>query len=233
MQEREDPGNRSWWHPEVVVLDLDGVVTWRIPCQKAGIPIIGQHDPGKYAQAIREVPVALGPSDEALNLGTYFSAGRHLLSPVFPDVARVIKGLDPGIVIFGNTGRSDKLPVVNATWESLALAGLDGRFRLIYFKPDGQETVEHKVAVTGKIAKQYGEKKIVVADDNPYDLLPQAARFPGSRFILIRDLTTRKLLGGINMATEYPNVVIARTLRQGISVAMTLNDPVFGITRLI
>lgn len=219
-------GTQPVWYPRALVLDIDGVVNWRIPFQYAGLPIIGQHNARKYSAYIGEVPVDTGPADDLISLRNLVSVWRHYIAPVFPDVTRVIKGLDMQTAVFGNTGREKELNMVRATWDSLDMAGIDSRFREIYFKPVGQKTVEHKLAVTKKIAEKYGEENIVVADDNPFDLLPQAARLPTARFILIKDYTTNKLLKGIDMSKHYPNVVIGRTFRHGLNVVMALELPV-------
>lgn len=106
--------------------------------------------------------------------------------------------------------------MIAATWRSLEIAGIADKFADIYFKPDGQRTVEHKLAVSTEKAKEFGEENITIVDDNPYDLFPQARKLRRARFGLIRDLTTNRLLKGINMATDYPNVTIYHTLREAL-----------------
>ncbi|MDO8576854.1 MAG: hypothetical protein Q7R82_00775 [Candidatus Daviesbacteria bacterium] len=203
---------------KAVILDIDGVVNWRFPAQQAGIPLLGHHNPDKYTRSIKEVPIAFGPSRDLSNIVSCYSAARHFITPVFPDVTRVIKGLDrEETVIFGNTGRPNESLMVAATWGSLRIAGIADRFALIYFKPKGQKTVEHKFAVSAKKAEEYGEENITVVDDNPYDLFPQAKRLRRGKFVLIEDLTTDRLTKGIDMASEYPNVIVAKTLRQGLA----------------
>lgn len=208
---------------KALILDLDGVVSWRIPVQKTGVPIIGHHNPDRYTKPVKEVLPSGEPSVYSMNTMSIFSALRHFFAPVFPDVINVIKSIPSDVCIYGNTGRKNELPMIYFTSLSLGIAGISDKFEQIYFKPKGHKTLEHKLAVSRMIAKKHGEENMIVADDNPYDLIPQARQLQRAKFLLIKDLTTDKLTRGINMAKEYPNVLICNTLRQGLKSIVVEN----------
>lgn len=195
-----------------IVLDLDGVVNWRIPAQKAGIPLFGQ--PSIHLEPVAIRPVQKEVLDRRISARVIYDAIRHSLTPVFPDVIRVIKELD-GKFIFGNTGWHNNEPMIAATVWSLTWAGIFSRFDDIYFRPAGYKTVESKVASIADIRRQFDDHEICVADDNPLDLIPEAITFPNIRFLLISDLTTGRLTNGIDFST-LPNVHRVSTLRAGL-----------------
>lgn len=198
-----------------VVLDLDGVVNWRFPAQKHGIPIIGKPSPERYASPERALPVLRHLPYKPPTLGNFLNAMRHALTPVFPDVVKVIKEFDPSIKVYGNTGRINDQSMVFMTHVSLERAGILGRFEDIYFRPETYTTTEGKLAALADIIRKSGHDQIICVDDNPGDLLPMAGTFPQVRFGLIRDLTTARLLKGVNME-NYPNVGVYPTLRRAL-----------------
>lgn len=201
----------------VVVLDLDGVVNWRIPAQKAGIPLIGKHDPRRYTTPVEIYQTQDVDLNGHISFKSVFSGTRHLMAPVFPDVAKLIKGLDD-TTIYGSTGRPNEKPMVYATGHSLEFAGTLDKFDYIYFRPKGYTTTEAKVAALADIRRWWDDEQIEVVDDNPGDLLPMARTFPKiRRFNLIRDFTTNRLLKGIDLEKDFPNVKIARTLREALT----------------
>ncbi len=116
-----------------VVLDLDGVVNWRFPAQKHGIPIIGKHNLERYASPERVLPVVRNLPDKPPTLGSFLNAMCHALAPVFPDVVKVLKDFDSGIKVYGSTGRINDKSMVFMTHVSLELVGILRRFEDIYF----------------------------------------------------------------------------------------------------
>lgn len=199
---------------KVLVLDLDGVVNWRIPAQRAGIPILGHHNPDIY-----RIPIDTFPANREMYrrplLKDIYDAIRHGTVPVFPDVARLLKELK-STVIYGSTGRRNTYPMVYSTYFSLKMAGILDKFDDIYFKPEGYTTTEGKTAALDDIRRQWDDDQIFVVDDNPDDLLRMAKTFQRIRFILMRDLTTKRLTRGINMEKDFPNVQINETLRSAL-----------------
>lgn len=198
----------------VIVLDLDGVVNWRIPFQKAGVPLIGKPNPDGYLK-----PVAVKPLNrEQLDPFTpkqIYDGVRHLLAPVFPDVIRVINTLDGSSTIYGNTGRHNSKLMKAATVTSLTWFGIYSKFGDIYFRQHGFTTLEAKTAALADITQTWNEDQMEIVDDNPHDLLPISRMFRNARFHLIRDWTTDRLLKGVDMR-EFPNVDIKPTLRAAL-----------------
>ncbi len=199
---------------KVLVLDLDGVVNWRVPAQKSGIPFLGYYNPEKYKIPVRVRNITREINDQ-FSLKDIYDAIRHLLAPIFPDVARLIKELE-NTTIYGSTGRQNTKSMVYATFWSLRMAGIIDKFDDIYFRPTGFTTTESKVAALYDISQQWDQDQILVADDNPGDILPMARVFPNIRFFLIRDLTTSRLLRGVR-PEEFPGVQIKPTLRAALS----------------
>lgn len=198
-----------------MVLDLDGVVNWRIPAQKAGVPFLGH--PQRPEDLLKPVPILPAQReslDGKISPIIVYEAIRHSIPPVFPDVARVIRGLDEKF-IYGATGRYNNEAMIASTVLSLTWAKIFSKFDDIYFRPTGYTTVQSKVAAIADIRKQFYENEIIVVDDNPEDLIPEAVTFPNISFLLIRDFTTNRLLRGINLST-IPNVRVVSTLRAGI-----------------
>lgn len=198
-----------------LVLDLDGVVSWRIPAQKAGVPFLGHpKNPEELLKPVPILPIDRESVDGKISTKVIYDAIRHTLAPVFPDVARVIKGLD-GKFIYGNTGRLNNEPMIASTFLSLSWAKIFSNFYDIYFRPGGYTTVESKVAAIADIRRRFYENEILVADDNPQDLIQEAVTFPNITFLLIRDLTTKRLTRGIDLKS-LPNVHPVSTLRAGL-----------------
>lgn len=198
-----------------LVLDLDGVVNWRIPIQKAGVPFLGHpKDREDLLKPIQIFPTQRESQDGRLTPKSIYDAARHLVTPVFPDVARVIRSLDRKF-IFGNTGRLNNEVMILSTVISLTWAKIFDKFDDIYFRPRGYTTVQSKVAGIADIRKQFYDNEILVADDNPEDLIPEAVTFPNITFLLIKDLTTKRLIRGINLK-NLPNVHPVPTLRAGL-----------------
>lgn len=204
----------------VLLTDLDGVIFWRIPAQKAGIPLLGNVTPQTYInQALRALQEKkdFGGSDTKPTMLDNWQAIRHLVVPVFPDVIRVLNELDSNIWVYGNTGRHKSPPMTAATWLSLQMAGIHHRFNGIIFRERNSGTTSNKEGGLQRTIKGFAdEDEIVVVDDNPLDLIPMAYNHPNVRFILIRDLTTDRLLKSLDMKTGFKNVTIARTLREGL-----------------
>lgn len=204
----------------ILLTDLDGVVFWRIPAQKAGIPIIGGKPenylgPDNFARQVLSSKTDRR-LDDKVTPEAVWDAARHFVVPVFSDVARLFHALDSSIIIYGNTGRHHNPAMVLSTWTSLRLAGIDDRFTRIFFRQKGSSTVTSKVfGIKWTIDHICSEDQIVAADDNPLDLLPMATLYKQARFILIKDWTTERLLRGVDM-DDYPNVTIAQTLRKGL-----------------
>lgn len=201
----------------VVLLDLDGVVFWRVPAQKAGLPVLG--DPKvreKFYKPVSIKPARKYPIDYRFKPKSIYDGVRHSLAPAFPDVVRLIKQAE-NATFYGGTGRHNTEAMTLATTFSLTWAGVERRFDDIYFRPEGYTTAETKVSALADIRRQWDDDQIEVADDNPADLLPMSRTFPNLRFHLIRDLTTDRLLRGIDLAQDFPNVDINRTLRQALT----------------
>lgn len=124
---------------------------------------------------------------------------------------------DNRVGIYGNTGRHNDPSMVSATYVSLALNRISDRFKDIFFRQRGLTTAESKISALKHVADDFSAgEQIVVADDNPADLLPMAKHFPKVRFFLISDLTTDRLLRGINLEEEFPNVKVKSTLRAAL-----------------
>ncbi|TSC88322.1 MAG: hypothetical protein G01um10147_227 [Microgenomates group bacterium Gr01-1014_7] len=201
----------------VLLTDLDGVVFWRIPAQKAGLTLNGTNCLEHYLQPVNDLSFN-GRIDDLLSPETVLKALRHLLVPVFPDVKNVLRELHENrIKIMGNTGRYNDCAMVSATNVSLALNGVSDCFQDILFRPYGFTTAESKDAgfryATLHVAP---EQEIIAVDDNPLDLLPLARKHPNGRFVLIRDLTTDRLLRGVNLEEDFPNVQVHPTLRAAL-----------------
>lgn len=201
----------------VIVLDLDGVVNWRIPAQKAGVPIIGRHDPTRYFTPIDIRPTEWIDLEGHVTIKGYYDGVRHLAAPVFPDVIKVIKSLEE-TTLYGSTGRHYEKLMVYATYISLNIAGISKSFDNIYFRKQDYTTTEAKVAALADIKRWWDDEQIEVVDDNPADLLPMARTFPNiRRFHLIQDWTTKRLLRGVDLVKDFPNVKISRTLREALT----------------
>lgn len=198
----------------VLLTDLDGVVFWRIPAQKTGIPLLGTPNPERYAQ-----PVAIyHPKRQIIeqrSLKSIFNAIRHAAAPVFPDVVRLIKELD-NVSLYGNTGRPSEEFMIFVTTASLKFAEIFDKFDDIYFRPLGLTNVEAKASTLAGIRNQWDDDQIIVVDDNPEDLLPVAKTFPNIKFHLIRDFSTSRLLRGIDLSNDFPNVRVNKTLREAL-----------------
>lgn len=203
----------------VLLTDLDGVVFWRIPAQKAGIPLFGHSDHINYDLPKTVVSSVNGEVDKSFNPLYIFHALRHLIAPAFPDVISLFSELQNiyGVSIYGHTGRHNNTPLTLATILSLEFAGISKNMNGLNFRQKGRTTLESKTSsllwTTQNIASP---EEIVVADDNPMDLLPMAKLFREARFVLIKDLTTNRLLRGVNLEEDFPNVTLASTLRKGL-----------------
>lgn len=200
----------------VLLTDLDGVVFWRIPAQKAGIPFIGNYHPQIYMDLLARMKHDHVIKNSKLTPFDLWNAARHIVVPVFPDVVKVLKDLDRNIWVYGNTDRYNNTPMVFATGKSLEMAGILDRFTAFHFREKGVSTLTSKMAGLIRIIEGIATpNEIVMVDDNPLDLIPFARSYPDVRFILIRDLTTDRLLSGVDMKA-LPNITMAPTLRKGL-----------------
>lgn len=200
-----------------LALDLDGVLIWRpIPFQlSATIRRL------RHGTAIFDPPQKL---PEKTGFGIYhisptpmerLSLLWHQPRFVYPGVAENMLNIK-NVDIYGNTGRLGRSHWNRLTRAQLERAFIMGRFKDIFFRPEGISTKESKLLAVDFLL-ELGYARVRCIDDNPADLLPICKRFPSLvDGVLISDWSTKFLLRGVDLK-EIPNFYVVRTFHEAVS----------------
>ena len=113
------------------------------------------------------------------------------------------------VVVFGNTGRPNKRPWINMTYDTLYRGGVDHLFKEIFFRPHGVTGTKGKGAAILSLLEQ-GYDKVRHTDDDPVVIYSLASFFdqkhyPNVSFVLKQDLSAGILMSR-RLAKQYPNV---------------------------
>ncbi len=208
--------------PRAVSLDFDGVLFHRIPAQSDVLrfwsydePFVSHHSPITAAdRVVRNDPMSLGEELSFL---------LHTRRGVKPEAAAFVAQLPPDVVIFGNTGRPNNRPMVDMTNGQLYIAGIDGYFEDVLFKPKGVESDESKYWGLEELSKFYD---ITHYDDNAKAVRRLAPKLPHVRFVIVQDLTSGILFSKKEME-KYPNVARIAMKKDG-RIDITYITPEFG-----
>lgn len=198
---------------EALVLDLDGVVIFRLPWQAKAERDYGKKGCGLYVPPTDIPQIAREIRHEGLGVVEVGSFVFNTMRCVFPDVSRVLPQIED-MDVYGNTGRSNKASWVAMTRWQLRMGGVEGCFQDIFFKPKGTTTAGSKLGNVAYLLEKYRVVRCV--DDNPADLLPILNKFPDRvEGVLVRDRSTDLLLAGIDIKS-YPNFRVVSKFRDAV-----------------
>ena len=117
-----------------------------------------------------------------------------------------------GIVVYGNTGRSNKKAWVEMTEQTLQDGEIADYFQNIFYAPDGVKTAVSKAVALQTLQTQY--KQVAHFDDDPRTVAYLASLFPDIKLYLIEYGSTGLLFSRKEMA-KFPNIhrigVISKT----------------------
>lgn len=185
--------------------DLDGVVIpGTVPFPVADVAKFFRESPLAY------VPPPILPLDRKVE-ETYFLPLKQLL-PFFIQTTHTVA---PGMWeylwsrpadVYGNTGRPNKRPWINLTEWTLSDGNLLPRFKKIFYKPRGVESIQSKGAALMELAARYD--MVTHYDDDPWVVFGLAGVFlpdPRIRFVLVQDLDSGILYSDADKK-RFPNV---------------------------